>query len=480
MTKNNFGYKAINELQNLYRSKEISPVEVTKEAIENINLLNPKLRAFITITEKYAIEKAKEAEKTFLKGEKPKLLTGIPIAIKDVEPMANYRCTFGSLVRDGIAQEDSMTVRRIKESGGVILGKTNTPEYGHAGTSDNRVFGSSFNPWDIKKTPGGSSGGSAAAVAAGITSIGQGGDGGGSIRIPGSFCGIYGIKPTQGRISRIVDGSVRWNVVNNATSGPLSRHVEDAAILLQVLAGYSDEGEYINIKEDPEDYLGSLRKSNNYKIAFSNSVGDAEVDNEVSKIVKESLNKFTKETKSEISEFNFYPESAESIYQVFFDFFCTKGYASDPILLEDENNNKLITDYVKRNWEHGKKVTGNRMFECYNKIGFYRDYTNKLFKNYDILILPTMATTAFDVNNPPESINGKKTNDPLWDFTPLTYIFNLTGNPAATLPIGFSKNKLPIGLQIVGDMGREHDVLNLSKQFQTIFEWEKYRAPTAV
>ena len=134
MTKNNFGYKAINELQNLYRSKEISPVEVTKEAIENINLLNPKLRAFITITEKYAIEKAKEAEKTFLKGEKPKLLTGIPIAIKDVEPMANYRCTFGSLVRDGIAQEDSMKVRRIKESGGVILGKTNTPEYGHAGT----------------------------------------------------------------------------------------------------------------------------------------------------------------------------------------------------------------------------------------------------------------------------------------------------------------------------------------------------------
>ena len=135
---------------------------------------------------------------------------------------------------------------------------------------------------------------------------------------------------------------------------------------------------------------------------------------------------------------------------------------------------------MKRNWEHGKKVTGSRMFECYNKIGFYRDYTNKLFKNYDILILPTMATTAFDVNNPPESINGKKTNDPLWDFTPLTYIFNLTGNPAATLPIGFSKNKLPIGLQIIGDMGREHDVLNLSKQFQTIFEWEKYRAPTAV
>ena len=149
MTKNNFGYKSINELQDLYRTKEISPVEVTKEALENINLLNPKLRAFITITEKYAIEKAKEAEKTFLKGESPKSLTGIPIAIKDVEPMANYRCTFGSLVRDGIAQEDSMSVRKIKEADGIILGKTNTPEYGHAGTSDNRVFGSSFNPWDI-------------------------------------------------------------------------------------------------------------------------------------------------------------------------------------------------------------------------------------------------------------------------------------------------------------------------------------------
>ena len=158
MTKNNFGYKSINELQDLYISREISPVDVTKEALENINLLNSKLRAFITITEKYAIEKAKEAEKKFLNGERPKLLTGIPIPIKDVEPMAHFRCTFGSLARDGIAQQDSMTVRRIKESDGIILGKTNTPEYGQAGTSDNRVFGSSFNPWDLKKTPGGSSG----------------------------------------------------------------------------------------------------------------------------------------------------------------------------------------------------------------------------------------------------------------------------------------------------------------------------------
>ena len=161
------------------------------------------------------------------------------------------RCTFGSLPRDVIANEDSMVVRRVKQFDGIIIGKTNTPEYGQAATSDNRVFGSTYNPWGVGLTSGGSSGGSAASVAAGITSISQGGDGGGSIRIPASFCGVYGIKPTQGRIPRIVNGSVKYNVVNNAISGPITRYVEDSAILLKALSGFSEEGEYVTISESP-------------------------------------------------------------------------------------------------------------------------------------------------------------------------------------------------------------------------------------
>ena len=253
MTNNNFGYLSINELHNLYKTKETSPVEVIKYTLENIYKLNNELNAYITITEDYALSKAKEAEKKFLKNENINLLTGIPIPIKDVEPMKDYRCTFGSLPRDEISKNDSMVVRKIKQHDGIIVGKTNTPEYGQAGTSDNRVFGSTYNPWNKKMTSGGSSGGSAVSVSSGITSVGQGGDGGGSIRIPASFCGVYGIKPTQGRISRIVDGSVKYNVVNNATSGPITRHVEDSAILLNVLSGFSEEGEYITINNI--DYL---------------------------------------------------------------------------------------------------------------------------------------------------------------------------------------------------------------------------------
>lgn len=471
MTNNNFGYLSINELHNLYKTKETSPIEVIKETLENIYKLNNELNAYITITEDYALSKAKEAEKKFLKNENINLLTGIPIPIKDVEPMKDYRCTFGSLPRDEISKNDSMVVRKIKQHDGIIVGKTNTPEYGQAGTSDNRVFGSTYNPWNKKMTSGGSSGGSAVSVSSGITSVGQGGDGGGSIRIPASFCGVYGIKPTQGRISRIVDGSVKYNVVNNATSGPITRHVEDSAILLNVLSGFSEEGEYITINNSGLD-IKKLLENKKFKIAYSHSVGGANIDKEISKNVLSALKNYEKHYECEIEEIDFYPESSEEIYEIFFDFFCTKGYASDPNLIDDKKMKEKVTDYLLRNWEHGKKVSGSRMFECYNKIGYYRDYLNKLFNNFDLLITPTMATTAFEVNNPPKEINGIKLNDPLWDFTPLTYFFNLTGNPAATVPVENSKNNLPIGLQIIGPMENEFDVLNISKQFQNILKWE--------
>ena len=475
MTKNNFGYLSISALQNLYLNKEISPVEVIKETLENIESLNNKLNAFVTITNDYAIQKAKEIEKKILNGEKLNLLSGIPIPIKDVEPMMGVRCTFGSLPRDGIANEDSMVVRRVKQFDGIIIGKTNTPEYGQAATADNRVFGSTYNPWGIDRTSGGSSGGSAASVAAGITSISQGGDGGGSIRIPASFCGVYGIKPTQGRIPRIVNGSVKYNVVNNAISGPITRHVEDSAILLKALSGFSEEGEYVTISES--QLKGEIKTNNrNFKIGYSKTIGGALLEEDISSVIQVSVSKYQKEYKAHVEEINFYPESIEEIYNVFFDFFCTKGYASDPELIDNPKIKSKITDYLLRNWEHGKKVTGSRLFECYNKIGYYRDYLNKFFEKYDFLITPTMATTAFEVNNPPKKINSKEVNDELWDFTPFTYYFNMTGNPAATIPVGFDKNNLPIGLQVVGKMGKEFEVLEISKEFENIFNWPQNKS----
>lgn len=472
MNKNNFGYKSIKEIHKLYQSKEVSPVEVINETLDNIEKLNDKLNAFVTITRDHAIKKAKEIEKKILDGEKLKLLSGIPIPIKDVEPMMGERCTFGSLPRDGIANEDSMVVRRVKQHDGIIVGKTNTPEYGQAATADNRVYGSTYNPWGETLTSGGSSGGSAAAVAAGITSISQGGDGGGSIRIPASFCGVYGIKPTQGRIPRIVNGNVKYNVVNNALSGPITRYVEDSAILLEALSGYSSEGEYITIEESPINEKSYNNKSN-YKIGYSKSIGGALVEDEISRVIQSSVYKFQKEYNSNVDEINFYPESIEEIYNVFFDWFCTKGYASDPELIDDPKIKSKATDYLVRNWEHGKKISGSRLFECYNKIGYYRDYMNKFFQNYDFLITPTMATTAFEVNNPPQKINDKNVNDELWDFTPFTYYFNLTGNPAATIPVGFDKKNLPIGLQVIGKMGKEFEVLQISNEFENLFNWPK-------
>ncbi len=479
MNKNNFGYKSIKELQKLYLTKEVSPVEVIKETLENIENLNSKLNAFVTITNEYALEKAKVLEKNILNGEKLNLLSGIPIPIKDVEPMMDFRTTFGSLPRDGISKEDSMVVRRVKQFDGIIIGKTNTPEYGQAATADNRVFGSTYNPWGETRTSGGSSGGSAASVAAGITSVSQGGDGGGSIRIPASFCGVYGIKPTQGRIPRIVNGRVKYNVVNNALSGPITRYVEDSAILLKALSGFSNEGEYITINESPLDINLEVEKKA-FRIAYSKTIGGANLEPEISKVIQSSVYKYQGQYKSNVDEINFYPESIDEIYNVFFDWFCTKGYASDPELIDDPTIKSKATDYLIRNWEHGKKVSGPRLFETYNSIGYYRDYMNNFFENYDFLITPTMATTAFEVDNPPKKIDGKKVNDELWDFTPFTYYFNLTGNPAATIPVGFDKDNLPIGLQIVGKMGHELQVMQISKQFENLFNWPKDRSKISI
>ncbi len=177
----NIGYIPINKLRSMISSKEISPVEVMNETFERINSLNSRFGAYITLDEEGSIKKAKEAETTVMKGEELGPLHGIPVPIKDLEPVKNMRCTFGSIPADTITDEDAISVERIKAAGGIIIGKTNTPEYGNAGTTENRVFGISRNPWNDKLTPGGSSGGSAVSICSGMTSIAQGSDGGGSI-----------------------------------------------------------------------------------------------------------------------------------------------------------------------------------------------------------------------------------------------------------------------------------------------------------
>lgn len=272
-------------LRELIRSKEVSPVELAHLTLERIERLNPELNAFLAVSAKEAIDSARAAESRAMSGETLGPLDGIPIPIKDIEEVAGVRHTSGSLVfKDRVATGDSLAVERIRAAGAVIVGKTNTSEFGQIGTCENLLGDACRNPWDTSLTSGASSAGAAVAVAAGITAIAQGGDGGGSIRIPAGFCGVYGIKPSQGRVPRH-SGLDSWHPVKFAQVGPLSRGVRDAAILLQVLAGPAEDGERDAIQSPPPDFVSAIDHDiKGLRVAWSRDLGGVAVDPAVAAI----------------------------------------------------------------------------------------------------------------------------------------------------------------------------------------------------
>tara|TARA_B100001250_G_scaffold84563_1_gene69927 strand:+ start:1414 stop:2844 length:1431 start_codon:yes stop_codon:yes gene_type:complete len=468
------GYMPINKLRKMISTKEISPVEIMNETFERINSLNSRFGAYITLDQAGSLKKAKEAEEAVMKGKDLGPLHGIPIPIKDLEPVKNMRCTFGSIPADIIAEEDAISVERIKSAGGIIIGKTNTPEYGNAGTTENRVFGISRNPWDEELTPGGSSGGSAVSICSGMTSIAQGSDGGGSIRIPASLCGIFGLKPTQGRIPRRVHNNTKWNEINFSTTGPMSIDVTDSAILLEVMSGFHQDGENGTIVEENPTFTNfSDTNLDGIKIAFSKGIGGALADKEVIESIEKTVKKIDGLGFS-VEEIDFYPDESEMLFRTWFDFWCARSYLMTPHLIDDKKNREGLTDYFRTNIQHGKDISGASLFEALNNIGKYRKYTQSIFNNYDLLITPTIAVKPFKINEYPEEINGIKCDSPFWDWTPFTYIFNLTGNPAASIPVARSKDNLPIGMQVVGGLMKENLILAFSKLIESNEPWNSY------
>ncbi len=467
------GFTPVYKLQRLIRSKEISPVELVEAHLRRADELDPKLGIFITRTSEYALEEARKAEVAVMSAKSPDELPplhGIPLPVKDTEAMAGVVWTHGSLPhKDAIPDKDSIPVRRLKAAGAIITGKTNTPENGFAGTTENRLGPPACNPWDPARTPGGSSGGAGAAVAAGLSSFATGGDGGGSIRIPAAFCGVYGIKPTQGRIPRGGWSKDSFNIMNNASSGPLTRTVRDSAIALQVLSGHADDAEYGVLEADPPDFESALKKGvKGLKIGWSADLGGNPVDPEVVSVA-ENLARVLEELGAHVEEVDFRPADHADVFWTWFDYFTVKGLSA---YREDfDNHRDELTDYFGECLDRADTLSAERMWELFNEIGTYRHYTNGFFKDYDLLLSPSLAVPAFKIGEEPDVIGGKQVPHRLWGFTPFTYLFNITGNPAATVPAGFSADGLPIGLQIVGDMGDEVSVLAASAALEEARPW---------
>lgn len=469
-------FKSATELRQLIDSGQVSCVELAEGFFSRIESLNPRLNAYLALCTDTAMEEARRAQAAVQQGTTLGPLHGIPVSIKDLEMTKGVPTTLGSAIfRDRVADVDSVVVERVKAAGAIILGKTNTPEFGLSGTTENKLGEPCRNPWDTERTPGGSSGGAAAALASGLCTLATGSDGGGSIRIPASFSGLFGIKPSQGRVPRY--GGYGFPAANHfSQSGPMSRSVADTALLLQVLAG-PDPRDPVSMRDAPPDFSEGLEKGvEGWRIAWSADFGYAGVDPEVVRVCEAAARVF-EEMGARVETPNL---AIEDPFEAFWDVFSTASYTSYGHLLDEHRED--FTYYGLRAFDNGAGVTGADLSRALLRVDQLRRQMEVFFDDFDLLLSPTMAVPAFPIEQRPEVIGGKKV-DPFWGYLPLTFPINMTGQTAASIPCGFSEEPanagMPIGLHLVGPRGSEARVLQACAAFERARPWADKLPPVS-
>ncbi len=486
MKKDDIVWMSACDMRDAIKRQDLTSEEATEVIIERIEKINPLINAYCTPTFDLARESAKKADTAVKKGEKLGLLHGIPTSIKDEVETKGIRSTFGTVIFENyIPEEDDVAVARLKKAGIVMLGKTNTPPFGYAPITHNLIFGATKNPWDLTKTPGGSSGGAAAAVAAGLGPIALGGDGGGSIRIPSSFCGTFGIKPTFGRIPHLF-AKLGGTAATISQGGPLVRYVKDAALYLDAVVGPHHSDKYSAPK--PEySFLEKLKElPKTLKIGYTFDMGNVMViDPEVKKAVMNAIDKFNQfDWVVEESNLINLKRSNKKMLGVL------RPKIRNPFLILGTiwaTSFSHILDVTKlyKKWEDKMDptlVTMCKMGDAFSakdikvaeiQLEMVNENIAEHFKEYDILLTPSTTITAVNVDNTLldlVEIEGKKVSTN--DWVAFTYPFNLSGHPAASIPCGWHSNGLPIGMQIVGKRWDEVSVLQVSKAFEEIAPWQ--------
>ena len=475
MIDNELAYSSASDLVRLVASKEVSPVELTDLFFRRIDELDPKLNSFLLLTHDLAAKAAKEAEAAVMRGDELGPLHGLPISIKDTQMTKGVRTTTGSLLfKDRIPDKDAAVVERIKGAGGIMLGKTNTSEFALVGMCENRLGDHGRNPWNTGYTPGGSSGGAGAATAAFLCPLATGGDGGGSIRIPASLCGIYGIKPTQGRVSGYtgVEGPPMPNLFGQ--QGPMSRTVRDSALLLQVLAGY-DPRDPNSLRDAPPDFVAAVdRDIRGLRIGWSPDYGFASVESEVLDVTSKAASVFEELGCSLVDS----DLIMDSPYDAFGPIYEASAYASYGPMLDSHGH--LMTQFARDYIAMGESITTVGYARALGLIDRLKAQMTSLFDKYDLLLSPTLAMPGVPVGQFPEEIAGKPAYPHRYfSFHPFTYPINAIGHPAASIPAGFSSDGLPIGLHIVGRKGDEETVIAASAAFERARPWIQHRPPVS-
>lgn len=450
------------EIAGLVRKKEISPVEAVRWSLERIDAVNPKVNAFCEIRPDDAIAQAKALEKKIASGEDPGPLAGVPIGVKDLEDAAGFVTSYGcTAFKNNRVGRDSIQTQRLRRAGAVVVGKTNVPEFGFTGFTKNRLYGISRNPWNLERTPGGSSGGAAAAVASGMVPMATGSDAGGSIRIPACYCGCFGIKPTYGRIPH---GPLKIHYMTHTwTLGPLTASVADAAIYLDCASGH-DPSDPESLPAVSFSFLeASRRRHKGLRISFNPTLGYAVVQNDVMRLCLEAV-KVLEDMghRVEIAE-DALPDPGEAWWELMG--LELYGQLKDQLEEIRPELGRSLADLI----DHARGLGAERLLAHQRTRSRLQAMLAEFFTRHDILLTPSMPTEAFGAKGPPPSeMEGRPI--PLLGAVAFTYPFNLTGHPAATVRTGLCSSGLPAGIQIIAPIYREDLVLSLAASLEEALE----------
>mgnify|MGYP003960997281 FL=1 len=446
------------ELAQKIRSGELSAVETMEAHLAQIEKVNPQVNAIVTLLPEMAMEAARKADEKLARGEEVGPLHGLPVAHKDLVQTKGIRTTFGSLVYENfVPDEDALLVERLREAGAILLGKTNTPEFGAGSQTFNKVFGVTKNPYDLTKTCGGSSGGAAVSVACRMLPFADGSDLGGSLRNPTNFCNVVGLRPSVGRVPSWPSES-GWN--SFAVDGPIARTVEDTALMLSVLAG-PDLRSPISLPENGAVFRNSLERNlKGIRIAWSSDLGGLPVDSRVTKTLEaqravfEDLGCIVEEGFPDFSD-------ADEIFKTFRAWFYEMNLSS----LLPEHRDKL-KETVVWNIEAGMKLSGPELGRAEVKRTALFHRVREFMQNYDFLALPVSQVPPFPIEQEFVSeINGVQMETYL-DWMRSCYFISVTGQPAISVPCGFTEDGLPVGLQLVGKPQDDLGVLQLAYAFE--------------
>ena len=454
---------SLEEASSRIRSKSVSPVALTQACLDRIAVYNPKVNAFITVLHDQALAQARELEAEQKAGRFRSPLHGIPIALKDNIDTKGIRTTAASAVFDDrIPEEDAEVVRRLKAAGAIFIGKANLHEFAFGGTSATSYFGPVRNPWKLERNPGGSSGGSAAAVSMDLCFGALGTDTGGSIRTPASYCSVVGLKPTYGLVS--IRGIIPLTFSLDHC-GPITKTVDDAALLLNQLAGY-DKLDIASVEHAREDYVAGMKQPiAGLRLGIPRAPFFDHVDDDVEKAVNEAIGILAKMTKGAkdvtLPSTRGISVNGETFawHEEYYAHGAMRYQIPTRRALQNGANAKAA-DYIRGKW----------------KLELLRRTIDDAFTDFDLVVLPTRRHTPRTVNDSIKREETEKARNPELENT---QAFDAYGIPAVSIPCGFAKDGLPIGLMIAGPRFSEARVLALAKAFEQATDWHKRRPPLA-